>query len=225
MKDFFTLLLNKIEVLTGIRQLERLQTKPLQLKELLDLCTEASLQFPVKEEIMKNVLMDAVSNDPDFIGLNVKWIRKTLNLYCQVHGLSKHNQKEEVIDLVKCYNNYVSFWSERTDLDPNRERIKMAIANLDRVTKGEPPIDDTEAIKIMAGLYSKQIKDTFIETIDNPKRGGQRLREQFEVIAPTPITETSALEEACGVPEINNEHNANEEGSEGTGQNPGIQNS
>lgn len=195
MKDFFTLLLNKIEILTGIRQLERLQSKPLQLKELMDECINAASNYPIKEDIMKKVLMDAVSNDPDFIGLNVKWVRKTLNLYCQVHALTKGNTKEEEVDLVKAYTNFVSFWNERSDLDPHGERIKMAIENLERVTNGEAPIDDLEAIKIMGGIYQEQIKNTFMATIDNPKHSGSRLKEQFDTYAPMPQTlpEDSAL--------------------------------
>lgn len=34
------------------------------------------------------------------------------------------------------------------------------------------------------------------------KGSGQRIREQLDQVAPLPKTETSALEEACGVPEI-----------------------
>jgi hypothetical protein len=225
MKEFFLHLLNKIEILTGIRQLERLQDKPLQLAELITECVKAAEQFPLKEEILKSVLMDAVSNDADFIGLNVKWVRKILNLYCQVHGLSKHNQKEEVVDLVKCYLNYVSFWNDRRDLDPTGERLRMASENLERVSRSEPPIDDTEAIKIMGKLYSTQIQNTFIETIDNPKRGGQRLKEQFDTIAPLPKREISALEEACGVPEIKQEENeitVDEERTQGTTEATGL---
>lgn len=218
MKDFFLLLLDKIEILTGIRQLERLQNKPLQLSELIDECVKATGYYPVKEEIIKSVLMDAVSNDPDFIGLNVKWVRKTLNLYCQVHGLTKENQKEEVVDLVKAYLNYVAFWNDRRDLDPTGERLLMATENLERVSRGEPPVDDTEAIKIMGGIYQEQIKNTFIETIDNPKHSGSRLRDQFDQYAPIPQTkpEDSALNEYC------NEQASNKEGSEGTGEATGL---
>lgn len=223
MIDFFTLLLNKMEVLTGIRQLERLQEKPLQLKELLDECAKAASYYPIKEDIIKNVLMDAVSNDPDFIGLNVKWVRKTLNLYCQVHALTKANQKEEVVDLVKAYFNYVSFWESRPDLDPTGERMLKASENLERVTKGEQPIDDVDAVKIMGTLYQEQIKNTFIETVDNPKHSGSRLRDQFENYAPTAtpptLPEDSALNEY-----LTNKANekVNEEGSEGTGENSGL---
>lgn len=130
--------------------------------------------------------MDAVSNDPDFIGLNVKWVRKTLNHYCQVHGLTKENQKEEVVDLVQAYTNYICFWNDRLDLDPNGDRMKMAVDNLARVKNGETPIDDTEAIKIMGGIYQEQIKNTFLATVDNPKHSGSRLKEHFESYAPAP---------------------------------------
>lgn len=180
MNDFFFLLLDKIEILTGIRQLERLQNKPLQLAELVDECVKASGHYPIKEEIIKSVLMDAVSNDPDFIGLNVKWVRKTLNLYCQIHGLTKENQKEEAVDLVKAYTNYISFWNDRRDLDPKGERMLMACENLNRVKVGQAPIDDTEAIKIMGGIYQEQIKNTFLATIDSPKGNGARMREHLD---------------------------------------------
>lgn len=221
MNDFFFLLLDKIEILTGIRQLERLQNKPLQLAELVDECVKAAGNYPIKEEIIKSVLMDAVSNDPDFIGLNVKWVRKTLNLYCQVHGLNKENQKEEPIDLVNAYRNYILFWKERSDLDPDGERMRFAIDNLERVASGIAPIDDTEAIKVMGGIYQEQIKNTFIETIDNPKHSGSRLKEHFETYAPMPkfIESDSALNDY-----LTQQANAtpDEKTSEGTGENTGL---
>lgn len=221
MNDFFFLLLDKIEILTGIRQLERLQNKPLQLAELVDECVKAAVNYPIKEEILKSVLMDAVSNDPDFIGLNVKWVRKTLNLYCQVHGLTKENQKEEVVDLVKAYTNYISFWNERSDLDPLGERLKFAVENLDRVTRGEKPVDDIEAIKIMGGIYQEQIKNTFIETVDNPKHSGSRLKEHFEAYAPAPAitNEDSALNDYL-INQANEK--TDEKGSEGIGETSGL---
>lgn len=207
MDKFFLHLLNKIEILTGIRQLERLQDKPEQLAELIGECSKAANQFPLKEEIVKSVLMDAVSSDQDFIGLNVKWVRKILNLYCQVHGVNRQNQKEEVIDLVFQYQKLADFWISRFDLDPNGERMLCALENVERIKKGQPPVDDIDGIKILAGMYSKQIEGTILAQPTETKRGGTRMRENFDqhgIIKPEPLpkTETSALEEACGVPEI-----------------------
>ncbi len=197
MNDFFLHLLNKIEIFTGIRQLERLQAKPEQLVELVDECSKAALQFPLKEEIVKSVLMDAVSSDQDFIGLNVKWVRKVLNLYCQVHGVNKQNQKEEVIDLPGEYNKLIGFWLNNVDKDPTGERVEFARQNLKRVMAGLPPIDDVEGIKVMGTMYAKQIENTFILEAEKSQRGGSKLREQLDAVAPIPKTETSALEDAC----------------------------
>lgn len=196
MKEFFLHLLNKIEIFTGIRQLERLQDKPDQLAELIEECSKAALQFPLKEEIVKSVLMDAVSSDQDFIGLNVKWVRKVLNLYCQVHGVNKQNQEEEVIDLPAEYNKLIGFWLNNVDKDPTGERVQFARQNLKRVTAGFPPIDDVEGIKIMGTMYAKQIENTFIAEAEKSQRGGARMREQLDKVAPIP-KEDSALDEFC----------------------------
>lgn len=196
MNDFFLHLLNKIEIFTGIRQLERLQAKPEQLVELVDECSKAALQFPLKEEIVKSVLMDAVSSDQDFIGLNVKWVRKVLNLYCQVHGVNKQNQKEEVVNLADAYNRLIEFWQNNPDKDPLGGRVEFARHNLKRVTEGLPPIDDVEGIKIMGTMYAKQIENTFIAEAEHTTRGGSRLREQLDNIAPIPKA-ASSLDEYC----------------------------
>lgn len=83
MKEFFSMFLNKMEIYTGMKQLEKLASKPAMLQELIDECSKAALQFPLKEDITQKVLFDAMQTDQDFIGLNVKWVRKVLNLYCR----------------------------------------------------------------------------------------------------------------------------------------------
>lgn len=242
MDKFFLHLLNKIEILTGIRQLERLQDKPEQLAELIAECSKAANQFPLKDEIVKAVLMDAVSSDQDFIGLNVKWVRKILNLYCQVHGVNKQNEKEEVVDLPLQYGNLAQFWHDREDLDPIGTHFANALENLKRVRAGQPPVDDLEGIKILAGMYSKQIEGTILAQPTEPKRGGSKLREHMECLP----TEPSKPEEmpkhennnpvksflvegievfASTQEEANNIFygtTSNEKGSEGTGEAPGI---
>lgn len=180
MEAFFLHLLNKIEILTGIRQLERLQDKPSQLNELIQECSKAANQFPLKEDILKSVLMDAVSSDQDFIGLNVKWVRKVLNLYCQVHGVVKGAKEEKPIDLALQYQNLIEFWKANPDKDPTGDRALWASNNLKLVCSGEPPIDDLEGIKIMAGMYAKQIEGTILAQPTETKHGGSRLRENFE---------------------------------------------
>lgn len=181
MDKFFLHLLNKIEILTGIRQLERLQDKPAQLAELISECSKAALQFPLKEDIVKSVLMDAVSSDQDFIGLNVKWVRKILNLYCQVHGVVKGANEEQPLDLAVQYQNLIDFWVFNSEKDIDGKRKQFANENLSRVLNGEPPIDDIEGIKIMAAMYSKQIEGTFVTAAEKSTRGGgQRLRESLE---------------------------------------------
>lgn len=210
MDKFFLHLLNKIEILTGIRQLERLQDKPEQLAELIAECSKAANQFPLKEEIVKSVLMDAVSSDQDFIGLNVKWVRKILNLYCQVHGVVKGAKEDEPVDICKEYKKLAEFWRSREDLDPSGNRMLCAMENIKRVKEGQPPVDDMEAITILAGMYAKQIEGTILAQPTESKRGGARIRENLDnagIIRDkgkiteadyTPIpAEESALNEYC----------------------------
>lgn len=178
--DFFINFLDKMEIFTGIKQKERLQAKGGHFRELVDECAKAADQFPLKEEIAQKVLFDAMQTDQDFIGLNVKWVRKILNLYCQVHGVTKDNQREEVVDLKAAYQRMINFWEERKDLDIDGARHKFATENYIRVSNGEAPIDDIEAIKILGSIHSKQISEIRIESIDNPKGSGTRLRENIE---------------------------------------------
>jgi hypothetical protein len=203
MEKFFLHLLNKIEILTGIRQLERLQDKPEQLSELVQECSKAAIQFPLKEDILKSVLMDAVSSDQDFIGLNVKWVRKVLNLYCQVHGVVKGAKEDKPIDLELQYNNMIIFWQSNPDKDPNGDRAEFAKENLNRVKNGDAPVDDIEGIKIMAGMYAKQIEGTILSQPQESKYGGSRLREHFEqagIIEPQPKEEPPAPTFFCVMP-------------------------
>ena len=169
-----------MEIYTGMKQLEKLSGKPAMLQELIDECAKAALNFPLKQDILEKVLFDAMQTDQDFIGLNVKWVRKVLNLYCQVHGVTKENQREEVVDLRAAYQRMIDFWDERKDLDPEGKRKEFATENYVRVSKGEPPVDDLEAIKILAGMHEKNIASMKIETVDNPKGSGTRLRENIE---------------------------------------------
>ncbi len=172
--------MNKMELYTGMKQLEKWQNKPEMLRELIEECSKAALNFPLKQDITEKVLFDAMQTDQDFIGLNVKWVRKVLNLYCQVHGVTKENQREEVVDLRKSYQDMINFWDERKDLDPNGERKDFATANYVRVSNGDAPVDDLEGIKIMGKMFEKQIAGTFIETVDNPVGSGTRLKENIK---------------------------------------------
>jgi hypothetical protein len=184
MKEFFIVFLNKMEIYTGMKQLEKLKDKREMLEELINECAKAANQFHLKEDITKKVLFDAMQTDQDFIGLNVKWVRKVLNLYCQVHGVTKENAREEVVDLRAAYQRMIDFWDDRKDLDPDGERKNCAIENYKRVVEGHDPISDLKAIDILAGMHSKQIAGMKIETVENPKGSGTRLRENIEKNSP-----------------------------------------
>lgn len=181
MNEFFLHFLNKMEIFTGIKQMERLQAKAGQFAELVDECAKAAEAFPLKEDILKSVLFDAMQTDQDFIGLNVKWVRKVLNTYCQVHGVTKENQREEKVDLRSAYQSMIDFWSERTDLDPSGERKEFAISNYQRVANGQAPIDDLDGIQILADVHSKQILGGSLDVKQTERTGsGTRLRENIE---------------------------------------------
>lgn len=199
--EFFINFLDKMEIFTGIKQKERLQAKGGQFRELVDECAKAADQFPLKDEITQKVLFDAMQTDQDFIGLNVKWVRKVLNLYCQVHGVTKENTKQEVVDLRARYQDMINFWEERKDLDPNGERKKFATENYIRVSNGEDPVDDTDGIKIMAGMFQKQIAGTALDVIVPEMQGGSGTRMKESLEKNGIVKKVSALDEACGVTE------------------------
>lgn len=213
MNAFFLTFMDKMEIFTGIKQMERLQAKPAQLKELVDECAKAAMNFPLRQEITEKVLLDAMQTDQDFIGLNVKWVRKVLNLYCQVHGVTKDSRTEEKIDLKKAYQDMIDFWIEHKDLDPNGERHEFANQNYIRVSKGELPVDDIEGIKIMAGMFQRQIAGTPLDVIVPEMQGGSgsKMKESLEKngIIHDP-KRLSALEESVGVTQEMKDKESNE---------------
>lgn len=184
MKEFFTHLLNKLEILTGIRQLERLQDKPQQLNELLDACVEAVAAFTMKEEIKKTVLMDAVTTDPDFIGLNVKWVRKTLNNWVKIHGMASGvEQTKPDVDPVQGYQAMIEYFTNNTEADEHGIFLERCKENLELVRQGKPAITDhvtTAIIEHFKEQYIKQIAGSFIDVAPvERKTRGQQLRESL----------------------------------------------
>lgn len=83
MRTYFKTLLQQLDKLTGIKQYEKLcQTKnpKEEIKLLLDILCRVCDQYPfVPDEAKKQIIQEAVISDMDFIGLNAKFIAKSLN--------------------------------------------------------------------------------------------------------------------------------------------------
>lgn len=84
MRDYFLNLLQNLDKLTGMKQYEKLMQMSDYKKEintLLDILCRVCEQFPfIPDEAKKQIINDAVISDGDFIGLNAKFIAKSLNL-------------------------------------------------------------------------------------------------------------------------------------------------
>lgn len=84
MKDYFLQLLQNLDKLTGMKQYEKLMQMSEYKREintLLDILCRVCEQFPfIPDEDKKRIINDAVISDGDFIGLNAKFIAKSLNL-------------------------------------------------------------------------------------------------------------------------------------------------
>jgi hypothetical protein len=83
MRRFFFDLLSSLDKLTGMKQMEKLQATEhpeKEIGELLDvLCNTASLFPMIPEDAQKSILRHAVVSDGDFIGLNAKFVYKSLH--------------------------------------------------------------------------------------------------------------------------------------------------
>lgn len=179
MRDFF-----KKEVLArtyeifGVNQLEKMEDD--QITFLLDALDNVSQLYDyIPQAEQKKIINKRLLTDRDFRNINARLIAGWFEMDGKIFFTQKHH-KEEAVDLVKAYTKYISFWNDRRDLDPKGERMLMACENLNRVKVGQAPIDDTEAIKIMGGIYQEQIKNTFLATIDSPKGNGARMREHLD---------------------------------------------
>ena len=84
MREYFLSLLKTLDKLTGIRQYEKLCQAPNpkeEIKLLLDILCRVTDQFPyIPDDAKKTILSDAVINDSEFIGLNAKFVAKSLNM-------------------------------------------------------------------------------------------------------------------------------------------------
>jgi hypothetical protein len=80
MREFFFDLLQELDKLTGIKQWDRISHSKDDTNELLDILTRTCQMFPlIPVDAQKSILRHAVISDGDFIGLNAKWVYKSLN--------------------------------------------------------------------------------------------------------------------------------------------------
>lgn len=97
MRDYFLQLLQNLDKLTGMKQYEKLMQMSDYKKEintLLDILCRVCEQFPfIPDEAKKQIIQDAVISDGDFIGLNAKFIAKSLNLKKEFYM----NLKDDVV--------------------------------------------------------------------------------------------------------------------------------
>lgn len=84
MREYFFHLLQHLDKLAGLKQYEKLlQTSnpKEEIKLLLDILCRVTDHYPfIPDEAKKAIIQEAVISDPEFIGLNAKFISKHLNL-------------------------------------------------------------------------------------------------------------------------------------------------
>lgn len=84
MRQFFLNVLQNLDMLTGLRQYEKLRELPNykdELNRLLDALCKVSELFPyIPEDAKKNIVSDSVITDMEFTGLNARIIYKWFNL-------------------------------------------------------------------------------------------------------------------------------------------------
>ncbi|MFZ2905308.1 MAG: hypothetical protein WAZ98_03795 [Cyclobacteriaceae bacterium] len=104
MRDFFKELLNKLYPLTGIDQVGKLSDQQItELLNELEAESKSKLWMHIKQEIIQRVIMDAVKNDPEFYGLNVKFLRRSLHKFWEQSGqrILEAETKQELKPLVR----------------------------------------------------------------------------------------------------------------------------
>jgi hypothetical protein len=83
MRDYFLSLLQNLDKLTGMKQYEKLcqlRDYKTEINTLLDILCRVCEHFQfIPDEAKKQIINDAVISDPEFIGLNAKFIAKSLN--------------------------------------------------------------------------------------------------------------------------------------------------
>lgn len=84
MRDYFKNLLQHLDKLTGLQQYAKLCQTPNpkeEIKTLLDILCRVTDQYSyIPDESKKQIINEAVISDPEFIGLNAKFIAKSLNV-------------------------------------------------------------------------------------------------------------------------------------------------
>ena len=87
MKEFFLDLLYQLDKLAGIQQMNKLlalreEDSRREINELLEILCRTSDQFPlIPKNDQKSIIRHAVVSDGDFIGLNAKFVYKSLNAH------------------------------------------------------------------------------------------------------------------------------------------------
>ena len=83
MRDFFLQLLNKLDKLTGLKQMDKLMSMPnhkQEINDLFDILCRVSDQFGyIPKDDQQRIISENVITDPEFIGLNAKIVFKWLS--------------------------------------------------------------------------------------------------------------------------------------------------
>lgn len=97
MREYFLNLLKNLDKLTGMKQYEKLcqmKNPKEEIKILLDiLCRVCEHFFYIPDDAKKQIIDEAVISDQDFIGLNAKFIAKSLNAKKEFYM----SQKDDVV--------------------------------------------------------------------------------------------------------------------------------
>lgn len=167
MYDFFTDELKSLKALTGIRQWENLNEldEPIKainnLIELMIRETESDPFDKIKPIVKQRIIHEAILNDPDFIGLNAKFVRRALMMWWNQNG-------ENVLFKIQ---------EEKKKSDPQpvisgnypEEILNEWLASVKQVAAPEPQMKPEEIVK-KGKEWTSEIERKAVSTIPDPTR-------------------------------------------------------
>lgn len=156
MFEFFYSEFESLRAKTGIRQWEQLNEQPDAAKAIHDaiqlMCDEC-MKPPfhvVRDEVKQRVISRAVVEDPDFIGMNAKFVHRALNKWWLVNG-------DRVMEAMNKHQE-----AERVELTPEQKRKIDELANkyVAELLQGDGP--------------------RMVPKVDNPKKEGAEWKSDLE---------------------------------------------
>jgi hypothetical protein len=191
MKEFFLDLLQELDKLTGIKQWDRISHSKDETNELLDILTRTCQMFPlIPVDAQKSILRHAVISDGDFIGLNAKWVYKSLNAQRDRFFKEAAHIPSEVDPNWKpvegeARNEWLKKWQESLGsfgTSPTKSHVQELVERLPPKEKGHS-YPSTSAEKVLAAM----LHNDYIRANYNPdgskKEGWKEENEWLTVTA------------------------------------------